>query len=348
MSSYPPPARGNALIFNPANFISETEAITLGEADERYLKLTGGAISGTLNANTIAVSSSLTSPIINSGSYLLNGSPLSLNTAPTMLIGAGDMTVVGTKLAIQNTSHTVATISDYIHFGPHRNASGLYGSFRISTFYQSTNPDTVNYMAIRPLNTAGSSVAGGGLIMTANGRFSLNQGPAALITNPFGTLEVRGSAATTYSTGYKITSTGGSTMGSGYSANITINCEKSIVCGEPMFVLSDERLKTNIEPIDLEESLKLLDVEPVSYHWKGRDGAGHTKETGIIAQRLQEAGLGSLVCNLPSRDDEHIPDGIQHAVMYERIPMHLLNLVKHLYERLDVLESKAPKRRTKK
>lgn len=53
MSSYPPPANGNEIVFNPTNFFADTDFLTLGDADKRYLKLSGGAITGSLYATAL-------------------------------------------------------------------------------------------------------------------------------------------------------------------------------------------------------------------------------------------------------------------------------------------------------
>lgn len=50
------------------------------------------------------------------------------------------------------------------------------------------------------------------------------------------------------------------------------------------FALSDERLKTDIEPLDGQESLALLQaLDPVAFRWNGRDD----RSAGVIAQQLQ-------------------------------------------------------------
>lgn len=329
---------GKALVLDNDLTLTGIKELTIGDdfnIGKLYIK--GGSTSLVELQGNLTVYGSTSVGSINATSYLLNGSPLSMSTAPTFLIGAGDMTVSNTKLAIQNTSHTTGTVADYIHFGPHRNTSGLYGSFRISTFYQSSNQDTTSYLVIRPLNIAGSTQAGGGFCMTANGRFAFTKNNStSIITNPAAVLEVNGSIAYSYSTGYKITNTGGSTMGTSYPANVSLQLSHSISCAEPVFITSDERLKTDIKPIPLEESRKLLKVEPVSYRWKKHEETDY-REIGVIAQRVQEAGLAHLTSVLPSRDPL-IEDGKQNVVMYDRIPIHLLNLVKELYVRIATLE----------
>ena len=54
MSAYPPPTE-DLPIFNPAVFFVDETGITLGEADARYLKLSGGVMTGTLAVPAITL-----------------------------------------------------------------------------------------------------------------------------------------------------------------------------------------------------------------------------------------------------------------------------------------------------
>jgi hypothetical protein len=58
MTSYPPPTR-DVPTFNPNNFPDSDGNLTLAEADARYLKLTGGILTGALNVNSSTSTQSL-------------------------------------------------------------------------------------------------------------------------------------------------------------------------------------------------------------------------------------------------------------------------------------------------
>lgn len=56
MAAYLPPKQGNDLVFNPENFDYATEGLSLQDADARYLKLSGGALQGSLNLFSLSAS----------------------------------------------------------------------------------------------------------------------------------------------------------------------------------------------------------------------------------------------------------------------------------------------------
>jgi hypothetical protein len=63
MSSYPPPSDGNDLRFNPLNFQTLFEGLSIFDGDKRYLRLSGGSITGSLTiGGTLTVDGNEISP----------------------------------------------------------------------------------------------------------------------------------------------------------------------------------------------------------------------------------------------------------------------------------------------
>jgi hypothetical protein len=90
MSISLPPKAGNEFKFNPENFKQATDALTLEDADLRYLRLTGGSISGSL---VIGGNLDIQTLSVNGGSALdLSG--LSYITGITAGIASGSKAVV--------------------------------------------------------------------------------------------------------------------------------------------------------------------------------------------------------------------------------------------------------------
>ena len=86
---------------------------------------------------------------------------------------------------------------------------------------------------------------------------------------------------------------------------------------------SDERLKDNITPFPVG---LIDDIKPVSWEWK--DGSGVS--AGVVAQQLQEAGLGDYV---------HENDDGQLGVNYQAMIAILLTEVKCLKAEVEALKS---------
>ena len=93
---------------------------------------------------------------------------------------------------------------------------------------------------------------------------------------------------------------------------------------------SDIKYKTNIEK--LESSLdKINKIEGYSYNWK-HDFVGHNEKLqyGVIAQQLEEVGLGHLVENTEN----------SKAVNYIGLIPLLIEAIKELSSKVEMLEKK--------
>ncbi len=69
--SYPPPESSNSIVFNPANFLGPTTTLTLGDADNRYLRLNGGFVTGITTFNSGLVINSSTAINIPAGGDMI-------------------------------------------------------------------------------------------------------------------------------------------------------------------------------------------------------------------------------------------------------------------------------------
>lgn len=112
MSQYDPP-KINSNIFNDSYFTSIDGALTIQTADLRYLKLTGGVVRGdatfssNLNVtNTLTVSTSLSTPIINSNQYLLAGASVLASALTSITPG----TAAASKALVLDASSNIASI----------------------------------------------------------------------------------------------------------------------------------------------------------------------------------------------------------------------------------------------
>ena len=118
-------------------------------------------------------------------------------------------------------------------------------------------------------------------------------------------------------------------VGSGFGVYSTakIASEKDIIA----FVSSDERLKTNIKPVD--DSLnKIIKLNGVSFEWKnGYDDRVQNKTNlGVIAQDVQEV-IPEIV---KERKDGYL------AVQYDQLVPVLIEAVKDQQKQIDELKKK--------
>jgi len=136
-------------------------------------------------------------------------------------------------------------------------------------------------------------------------------------------------------TGVGITGTlsvsGATTLSSTLSVggNTSINGALTVTGDITAFFSSDERLKTNIKPI--ENSLeKILSISGNTFEWnENSDKVGN--DTGVIAQEIQALGLPGLI---QTRDNGYL------AVDYQKLVPLLIESIKDLSNKVEKLESK--------
>ena len=106
-----------------------------------------------------------------------------------------------------------------------------------------------------------------------------------------------------------------------------------VICFYGFQNLSDERLKTNVQPLSATEAQELFDgVEARSYDRV--DGAA--KQTGFVAQEVYKSGpLGKSFCKLKTFEDRELM-----TLDYQRMTAVLWQTCKSLQQRIEKLERK--------
>ena len=106
-----------------------------------------------------------------------------------------------------------------------------------------------------------------------------------------------------------------------------------VICFYGFQNLSDERLKTNVQPLSATEALELFDgVEARSYDRV--DGAA--QQTGFVAQEVYKSGpLGKSFCKLKNFEDRELM-----TLDYQRMTAVLWQTCKSLQKRIEKLEKK--------
>ena len=106
-----------------------------------------------------------------------------------------------------------------------------------------------------------------------------------------------------------------------------------VICFYGFQNLSDERLKTNVQPLSAREAQELFDgVEARSYDRV--DGAA--KQTGFVAQEVYKSGpLGKSFCKLKTFEDRELM-----TLDYQRMTAVLWQTCKSLQQRIEKLERK--------
>lgn len=259
----------------------------------------------------------------------------------SMLIGStGDIREdLGTTpiLGIFHPEHTSGTEKDYIRFGPYGTGySSSYGSFKIGTYKSGNSNDFNNYMYIQTHNSDGYN---GGFRMDSGGRFKCFSSQSELTgVSQQAHVDIMSYINTTISAGQRLSNTG-VVASSSASVPLSLYTKYSIASEQPIYALSDRRLKKDIEPIILDDAKRLLTVTPVTYMWK-KEIEGARRESGVIAQDLEDAGLEGLVGAIPNSE---LDDGFQRSVMYDRLTVYLLKLVQDQEARIVQLEKELSK-----
>ena len=239
------------------------------------------------------------------------------------------------SLLIENPAHVNtgagSGLKTYIRIGQTDSANS---EWRINTFR--TLVSATNYLQIQGTNNIyGISVgAAGGLTVNGAG------GTGAFIdaggsTAQLGTLHVNGSLSRTVPSGWSLTPTGTASIAGG-TVPISIYSGSNIWIVGNVYTTSDERLKTNIEDIELIEAKKLLKVRTVRYNWKS-DSNNEKKQVGLIAQDLLKHKLDEFVGVVPNNELE---DKFSLVVNYDKINMFLIELIKDLYNEVEALKAK--------
>ncbi len=257
-----------------------------------------------------------------------------------MIASTGDLREdLGTTptLGIFYPEHTSGTEKDYIRLGPFGTGyTSAVSSFKIGTYYSGSMSSLTNYMYFQTLNASENT---GGFRLSASGtcRFygTINQLSGM---SQQAHIDIMGFVNTSISEGQRLTSTG-VVASSSASVPLSLFTKYSIASEQPIYALSDRRLKKEIEPINLDDAKRLLKVTPVTYMWKKQIN-GARRESGVIAQDLEDVGLEGLVGAIPNSE---LDDGFQRSVMYDRLTVYLLKLVQDQEARIAQLENELSK-----
>lgn len=248
---------------------------------------------------------------------------------------------------IRNDAQTHNTRIEYLSLG--RSSSGSdHGAWSLSNYYSSSTQGDSNYITFGPKLRTGLTT-GWGMVMTQNGNVSFQDkntnsgaGGFKIQANIVGTVDIMGGITRTIGAGHGyLQANSGSPAAynaSSVSTRISLYVENAIWTADKVYASSDIRLKRDIEPIPLDDSKKLLNVNAVSYRWKKDKFDNFTKSIGLIAQDVIENGLDNLVSYCPNDDKENFPLGYNYGIEYSRVPIYLLELIKDLYKQIDELK----------
>ncbi len=202
--------------------------------------------------------------------------------------------------------------------------------------------------------TIGVATAGKALVVNSNKSITgIESISASTIT--IGTPTIQPNAPLHVSTYISSSINGGLTYGQGTtstyltrlgstSANIGAIIEYGLRVGSTgIFVASDRRLKTNIQPINNADALEFIfNTDPCIYQLKENT---NTKQIGYIAQDLRRTELGTLVsyafkeADLPAEADDDV-DNMLLVAQYERICCILHKGLRVALERIANLEKR--------
>jgi hypothetical protein len=200
-------------------------------------------------------------------------------------------------------------------------------------------------------NIAGNTIAGSSILNNTdiNGLnfLKVNEfqcGPATL-----GGIKARfsGSYAYAYNQQYGYLSANGfGTIGGNLSANFSLEVNNRLLCGSEINVVSDERAKTDIQPLDELKALEmLLKIQAKTYMWNDGREDKNTK-IGWIAQEVGEAGLGEAITiirkdlNGEILEDYHVLDKEQMSAVLWAACRALLNKLDNLEKQNQSLENR--------
>jgi hypothetical protein len=153
------------------------------------------------------------------------------------------------------------------------------------------------------------------------------------------------SAAITQPYGYLISSGAGTTTGTSPNP-YSLTCDSRIMAQE-FDAPSDERLKNIDGEIPLNEAVDFVNkVISIKYKWK--DGVDTGTKTGYSAQQVYKSGFDHLVGIVKKEGMEEIiesdgfinPKDAQFVMNYEQVTPYHSKVIKHLLEKIEILENR--------
>jgi hypothetical protein len=117
-----------------------------------------------------------------------------------------------------------------------------------------------------------------------------------------------------------------------------IYCNGNIFCNNWIMALSDRRVKTNIQDIDISDDM-FMKLQPKRYNKNGYKKS----ELGLIAQDIYSIGLLDILDLIPNdkmkkscEDDPE--DGYQWGMQYDKLGVITIPVIQRLINRVDILE----------
>jgi len=371
MSSYNPPT-DNLSEFNTAKFIS-SDSLSLDLTDSRYLRLSGGTLTGGLTGTTISSTS-----IVNSGKLAVGTTTadlqceinhttgqclrLTYNDANGSASAYSNLTTTGTGSLALNSSSNKVCINGFSGDGilnVDYDADIKTGS-NFNTLAQFQGHDA--YMQVL-VSLAGSQV----VLSSEDGVAQLGLSASGshnpqFTLNPNGYINIGADYTSSYplsittsanvdipNFGYLNASGSVGTAATGTANAYSLYTSARIACTGEVNCISDRRRKKEINNITLEYCKDFVEkVEPINYKYKHieNDKINH----GYIAQDVYKAGFKDLVGIIHNSDmEEEIdadgfrnPKGSQFTIISGEIIPILHKVIKDLMIRIEKLESSNP------
>ena len=267
------------------------------------------------------------------------GSTLITDSTNTYIMPATPSLGILNGAQANNSRIEYQTIGKYV-------SSSDYSAWTTSIYYQNVTQDTANYITWCP-SAKTSTSTGFGMVMNRNGQVSFqdsnsNSGSGGLVVGGsiIATVDIYGGVTRSIGSNGALRNNATPAVynAGGGSTRIGLFCQNAIWCSDQIYASSDNRLKRDIEPIELNEAKKLLNVNAVSYRWKKDKFDNFTKSIGFIAQNVIENGLDKLVSYVPNDNKEDFPLGYNYGIEYNRVSIYLLELIKDLYKQIEELK----------
>lgn len=165
-------------------------------------------------------------------------------------------------------------------------------------------------------------------------------------TTGFLTINQGRSVTTAAAYGYLTTAGAGTYPGGSQTISISLYATQRI-WGQEIDAFSDERMKDIQGEIPLEDGIKLVkNLKPIKYTW--REGLDKGLKSGYSAQQVSKAGFDHLISVLPKEglketidEDGFVsPKDTQFSMNYDQVVPYHGVVIKHLLDKIDVLESR--------
>ena len=240
-----PPLAGNELNFNPANFKSGSDFITLADADKRYFKISGGAITGSvyiggnLDINTWSLSGTTISLTATQLNYLNVTAGSAAASKSLVLDSSSNISGIGTislsDILITNSGTGSVSRVKYVNS---TNAATWEAGIRGST--TANNPNTFYWYKTGP-----------GYLMTlsTNGCLTLNKGVSLDSQSTYGlqSSEVNISGSGLYVGGTQVIDSSRNVSAANVSGTITTASQPSITSVSTLDITSHNGLSQGLK-----------------------------------------------------------------------------------------------------